>query len=58
MIQVERYAHERYDVYDDDPTRKRFAPFTVMAADERGAVERAMDRIADVAGRRRRHPRR
>lgn len=47
MIDVEQYARDRWDVYGD-----YFAPFTVMAADRQGAIERALDRIADVNARR------
>jgi hypothetical protein len=51
MIEVEQYARERWDVYGD-----HFAPFTVMApdGDRQAAIERAIDRMADVNDRLRR----
>lgn len=48
-MNVEKYARDRWDVYGD-----YFAPFTVMAADRQEALERAMDRMAEVNDRNRR----
>jgi 1,2-phenylacetyl-CoA epoxidase PaaB subunit len=50
MIAVERYAYDRWEIYRDEPG-PHFAPFTVMAADRQQAVERAMDRMAEVNAR-------
>lgn len=48
MVDVERYARDRWEVYGE-----HFAPFTVMAPDRQAAVERAIDRMSDVNNRRR-----
>jgi hypothetical protein len=43
MMDLWKYARDRWEIYGD-----HFAPFTVRAEDRESALERAMERMAEV----------